>query len=103
MPARNRNRLIFAVASLMAILSAPVMADDTAGSAPSTQTSVQAPARAADGKAKAATGVRPVAVASAIPRPDSRYKYLSRYHGFILRVRCAHIGCPGVHTLGVSY
>ena len=100
MPARNWKFLIFAVASLITILSAPVMAaDDEAGNAPSAQTSTQAPPPVTGNQAKAAE-------AKAVPvtlRPDSRYKSLSRYHNFILRVRCAHIGCEGVHTLGVAY
>ena len=100
MPARNRNFSLFAVASLITILSAPVMAaDDVAGNAPSAQALTQAPAPAASNHARPAE-------ARAVPvtlRPDGRYKYLSRYHNFILRVRCAHIGCPGVHTLGVAY
>ena len=98
MPARNRNLLI--IASLITIVSAPVMAaDDAAGSAPSAQTSTQAPAPATGNHGKQAG-------AKAVPvniRSDSRYKHLSRYHDFILRVRCAHIGCEGVHTLGVAY
>ena len=96
MPARNRTFLI--IASLITIMSAPVMAaDDAAGSAPSAQTSAQAPAPATGSHAK------PAESKAVTLRPDSRYKSLSRYHDFILRVRCAHIGCPGVHTLGVAY
>jgi hypothetical protein len=101
MPARNRNGPIFAVASLIAILSAPVMAADAAAAnAPSAQLSAQAPAAPAAGSLAKATEAKPIAVTL---RPDSRCKYLSRYHNFILHVRCAHIGCPGVHTLGVAY
>ncbi len=100
MPARNRNFLIFAVASLITLLAAPVMAaDDAAGNAPPAETLTQAPAPAVVNHAKPAAAK----AVSATLRPDSRYKYLSRYHNFILRVRCAHIGCEGVHTLGVAY
>ncbi len=102
MAAQNRNGLILAIASLIIMFAAPAMAgDDTAGKAPSPQN--PAPVSAAAGHSKAAAGTKAGAVKPATLRPDSRYKYLWRYHNFILRVRCAHIGCPGVHTLGVAY
>lgn len=104
MSAPNRNGSLLVVAALITVLSAPATAvDDAAKNAQLAQTPVRAPASAADIQPKAAASAKVTPASYSAPRPDRKYRYLWRYYPFLLRVRCAHIGCEGVHTLGVSY
>jgi hypothetical protein len=80
----------------MALAPQAVSAEDAVKAAAPTQT---APAVVAKPVGRA------VVLASVTPpwRVGRHKSSFTRIQKYIVRLRCAHIGCPGVHTLGVAY
>jgi hypothetical protein len=97
MAAQHRFTISLAVAAFLALApQGASSAEDAAKAAAAAK-----PAPAASGKT--ATG-RVVLAEVTPPWRLERYKSsFTRIQKYILRARCAHIGCPGVHTLGVAY
>ncbi len=103
MPAQYPSRIVLAAASLITFMSVSVVAaEDAVKDTKQAPMPAQAPAQA-DKPVKPSKVAALPASASSAPHHVSKYKYLSRYHNFFMRVRCVHIGCEGVHTLGTAY
>ena len=83
MPAQHRSAIAIAAASLITLVAASVAA-------------------AEDAVKPATVAALPVSTSSA-PHHIAKSKSLSRYYYLFTRVRCVHIGCEGVHTLGTAY
>jgi hypothetical protein len=78
----RRRRILMVAASLTAVLAPSAFAAEDAARSNSA-----------------------IAVQAPLPAPSSNrsYKAIAHTHILYLRMRCAHIGCPGVHVSGISY
>ena len=96
MAVQHRFTISLAVATFMALAPQSVSAAEDASKA-------TAPTHAATAASDKPVG-RAVVLANVTPPwRVGRHKSFIRIHRYIVRLRCAHIGCPGVHTLGVAY
>jgi hypothetical protein len=96
MAAQHRFTISLAVAAFIALAAQTVSAaEDAAKAAAPTQAAPEASGKPV-GRAVVLANVTP-------PWRVGRRKSFLRIHRYIVRLRCAHIGCPGVHTLGVAY
>ena len=103
MPAQHRSAIAIAAASLITLVAASVAAaEDAVKDTNQASASAQGPAPRLNAVKPASVAALPVSTSS-VPHHIAKSKSLSRYYYFFTRVRCVHIGCEGVHTLGTAY
>jgi hypothetical protein len=107
--AKHQYKLAFAVASVAAFVASVGMAEEQAATPiaavvvnPAAQVVAKADAPFSINAEKAAPPSILRASAPSRTRPVIRARDI-RFREAFVRGRCAHIGCAGVHTLGVSY